>query len=87
MSNDFEIIIMESNIVYGYQTVTSDKAVEKFIEICTENIPENVETKFHFTKMTLSLAEYSDYRKPVTIILVGNITHEINSKIRNILRK
>lgn len=87
MSTEFEIIIMESNIVYSYQTITSDKAVDKFIEICNENIPENVETKCHFTKMTLSLSEYSDYQKPVTIILIGNITPEITLQIRNILRK
>ena len=87
MSTEFEIIIMESNIVYAYQTITADKAVEKFIEICAENIPENVEMKCHFTKMTLSLSEYSDYRKPVTIILVGNITPEITLEIRNILRR
>jgi hypothetical protein len=86
MTDDtFEIIILESNMLYGCQTVKSENAIEKFVELCRDNVPETSQIKLDHTKKIICYSEQSSYHKPITIMLIGNITSDVVSVIRQLL--
>ena len=93
MSSAFELILIESMVIYGSYNVSQRDAVNDFVEYCKkygEYIEYNA-NNFMPTSCTISYSINNDDDKPMMIMLVGNITtdmcKEIEEKLKVLFRK
>jgi hypothetical protein len=88
----YEIVVFEYNTIYdSCEADSSDKAMTMFVEMCRKYVsPEYVqenETRFDAGHMFLSYADHSGGDKPMLVLLIGNITEEMESTAEEMLKK